>query len=145
MDRVASSYASDAKSQLQAIQVEYEARLAEAGNRERTATERATDAERTAAEEIRRLAMLSEGRARTWARWAAMGLKAVTFVLVIGGAIAAVASHTFHGWIGLTTGLAIGAFVTLELAGVLGHLSRLCATFETKLTRRCRAWLEGKR
>ncbi len=143
--RVTASYAADAKERMKAVTGEYEAKLAGMEERTRAAAERADTAERTAAEETRRRSMVIEGRARTWASRLVRAARWAVTILLVAGAFVLITGHPFHGgWVGIVVGLALGAFITLELVGILRHVSEWSASMETSLTRRFRDWLGGK-
>jgi hypothetical protein len=131
VDRVTSTYAAGVRQEIEAVRGEYATKLAEVEERERTA-----------AEQVRRRSMVIEGRARTWGRRLARSAQWMAVILVVAGALALITGHPFHGgWVGSAIGLAVVVFVTLELAGILKHVSEWGALMEARLTTRFRDWL----
>lgn len=145
VERVRAQYGADADMRIRQACEEYERRIAEAA---RAAMAEASEARRAAggiAEELRRRDLALEGRASTWARRVVGGLYWLVLALVIVGAIAAVVSYSFRGgWLSVLVGLAVIVLAVLELCGVLGHLSAIRASLETRLRRKLRDWLSGE-
>ena len=144
VDRVTVSYAADAKERVRVVTEKFETKRAELEARERAATARADAAESTAAEQARRHALVVDGRARAWARFVTRSVKLLMIILVGAGAVALITGHPFHsGWVGLVIGFTVVLFVTLELLGILRHVSEWAESMEAHLTRRFRDWLTG--
>ena len=144
VERVIASYGAEADDRIRAVTDEYEQRLAESQAQADRAKARADAADRRLAESERRRGLVAEGRARSWARLVSAGLKWAVVAVATAGAVALIARYPFHaGWVGVAAGVGVVCFVTLELVGVLRHLSELRASCELALTRRLRNWLEA--
>ncbi len=144
VERVKESYGARADARVREVGEEYEKRLADLAAKMQAESERAGAAERTASESARKRELVIEGRARTYARTITRGTGWIVSALVIAGALALILGHPFHtGWWGVAVGVVVVAFVLLELAGILRHVSEWRPSVETRLTRRFRAWLGG--
>jgi hypothetical protein len=144
VDRVTSTYAAKATEGAQELTNTYEGKLAEAEAKAREALAHAIEAERTAAEQLRRRVLTIEGRARSWAQCISRSAKGLVFIPLLAGAVALITGHPVHsGGAGVMIGLAVTVFVILELMGILRHVSEWGALMETRLTRCFRDWLLG--
>lgn len=149
IERVRSSYEAEAAKQASEIVAEANQRVAEANARalelEADANKRISEYEaqvndhvaeakvqisitqqqaHKAVEEYRRLKLSLEGRATFLARSIARVAFLIPGLLIIGGAIGLIIGHPFHwGGIGIFTGIAIIAFVLLELLGNIKHIA----------------------
>jgi hypothetical protein len=142
-ERVRQSYGAQAEERVRSVSSEYEQRLATAEARADSATARADELEQGVAERLRKRELRIEGRARLVARWATRSLHVLVVGLVVGGGIALILGHPFHGgWLGIVVGSALVVFIVLETFGILRHVSNLQKALEVKLTRRLRRWLE---
>jgi hypothetical protein len=144
VDRVKSSYDAKSLEELRVLTEQYESKFKELTGREQAATERASQIEHTAAENMRRRDLLIEGRSRRWAKLLSRAAEILVVGIVIAGALALIVGHQFHrGWIGVAIGIAIVVFVGLELIGILKHVSEWHARLDLRLTRLFREWLSG--
>jgi len=134
VEEVARQVAAKAEEQVEEISRRYESKLEELTARERVAT--------AEAEKGRRYELAIEGRARGGARLISGGLYWTLSVIVLGGAVVLIVGHPFRaGWVGVLVGIAVVAFVCLELLGILKHVGEWRLLVETSLTRRFRDWL----
>ena len=144
VNRVTASYAADADRQMKMLTKQYDSKLSEVQAREQAASERAEAVERSAAEAMRRREILTEGRARQWAKNLTGGCYWALSFVIVAGAIVLIGGHPLHGGlIGVLIGIAIVTFVVLELAGILKHVSDWRGSTEVRLTKHFRRWLEG--
>jgi hypothetical protein len=146
VERIKESYGASAEAKLRGLTQEHETTIAQLEGKLREQAERATAAERTAADRARQYDLVIEGRARGVARGITMLASYLVSALLFAGAFALVIGHPFHtGWAGSAIGLAVVTFVFLELLGILGHVSEWRSSMEVLLTKRFRDWLGGNK
>ncbi|MBI2908182.1 MAG: hypothetical protein HYX92_11090 [Chloroflexi bacterium] len=162
VDRVKASYAAKADEKVRAVRDEYEGtvselkervrvaseqyegRLSELEEREKAALARAVDTENTTSERARQRELVTEGRARAWARRVSRTVQWVVATPICVGGFALILERPFHNdWIGALIGISVVGFTILELVGILGHVSEWRALMEARLTSRFRDWLSG--
>lgn len=142
VERVRASYGAKAEEQLRQATDAYELRLSESEERAQADRRRAEAAEHSAAERIRRQELAIDARARNWAQGVSQGGQWLVVILVAAGAVALIIGHPLHsGWLGIVLGSAVVIFITLEVVGILRHVSELRASFEVRLATRLRGWL----
>lgn len=139
--RVQETYAENHRGEVQAIQEDYERRLA-------SLEARAKDAERDADEataSARRRGLALDGRARQWASKVAGVLQWAVGVAVVIAAGASLFAQGFGaGWISRVLAIVVAGVTILELVGALGHVAQQRTRFEAWLFGYIRAWMQGE-